>query len=312
MKNLHIKLFALLVAILLSRFVTSEGNSSVMGFFVPVEIMSIPQDKVLMGPLTPQAQVSIKGPSFLVSNVVASPPTFKVRIPQEVQEKYIANLSMVDLHLPPNVQVMSIDPPEIHFNFEDRVQRELPVELTNLGTLRPGLKMEELHITPARVLVDGPKSKIVELRNIQTEPIDLREITEDYSREVALRSLGSRVELSVPRVRIDFRVVPMRAQRRFASLPIEVRSSAEEKLALSTAKVSVDVSGPPEKVNTLRADDIIPYIRLQQGTVTPAEIAVRCDVPKEITVVQIDPPKVQVVKSPAPAGAKRPVAGRKG
>ncbi len=305
MKNLHLKIFALCAAILLFRFVTSEGNSSVMGFFVPVEVKNIPHDKVLLWPLSPQAQVSIKGPSFLVSSVVASPPTFKVRIPADVQNRYVATLSKSDLALPPNVQVLSIDPGEIQMSFDNLVQRELPVEFATIGALHAGLTMEKLQVTPDRVLIRGPESRLRELKEIQTEPVDLRDVDQAFAKDVPLRLPGSLTELSVQQAHVTFSVSEILESKIFPAVPVELRSTSGEKLLLPVSKVSIEVRGPVARISTLKPEEIIPYVRVQRDTRIPGALEVACDLPKGLSVVKIDPMNLEVVRSLSGQSAKK-------
>lgn len=304
MKNVSLKVFSVVAAVLLAHFVNSEGNSSVIGFFVPVEIKNMPKDKILVWPLTPQAQVSVKGPSFLVSNVAASPPTFKVKIPSDVQDQYVATLKRTDLALPPNVQVVSVDPGEIKFVFDTLVEKDLPVELTNLGALKSNLKVEEVILNPARVRVRGPESRIREMVNVQTEPIDLRNVSDSFSRDLALRPPAALVELAPSQIQLTFKVASVRSQKKFASLPVEIRSLSSEKYTLSPAVVNLEVAGPLEKIAALRQEEIIPFVRVPADTTGPVQLSVSTELPKEITIVQIDPAKVQVVKSAAKPAAK--------
>lgn len=297
MRNLHIKIFALLGAILLFRFVNSEGNSSVMGFFVPVEIRHVPADKIVLWPLTPQAQVTIKGPSFLVSDVAASRRTFKVEIPRDVQSRYVANLKKSDLALPPNVQLVSVDPSEIQFTFDNLVERDIPIEMTSIGTLRNSLRLEKIDLTPTMVRVKGPETRIRDLINVQTEPVDLREVTDSVSRDLAIRMPASLAELNVSQVHLDLRVAAVRSERKFSNLAVEIRSVAGEKFTLSPATVNIQISGPIDRISALKPEEVIPFVRVPTEAAIPLNLAVNTDLPKDLSVSEIDPPEVRVVKS---------------
>ena len=75
--NLLLKLVSLLAAILLAYSVHSDRNTSVLSFNVPIEIKNPPDDKVLVKPTRRLAQVTVRGPSFLVGPLVSSPPPLK-------------------------------------------------------------------------------------------------------------------------------------------------------------------------------------------------------------------------------------------
>src|SRR4051812_12898463 len=115
MRNLSLKIFSFLCAAMLAYFVHSDTNEGEIGISVPVELKGLPADKIVILPLERRAQISIKGPSFLLSQIYASPPAFKVRIPEEAGNEWVGLLNKKDLGLPPGVQIMRVDPPEMKF-----------------------------------------------------------------------------------------------------------------------------------------------------------------------------------------------------
>lgn len=311
MRNWYLKLFSLLAAVLLFRFVTSEGNSSVIGFSVPVEVRNLPQGKTLIWPLAPTAQVTIKGPSIFASSVAASPPTIKVRVPNDVPNSYVASFKKADIAVPPNVEVLSIEPPEMQLTFDNVISRDVPIEVVRLGNVPAGVKVDDIVITPAGVSLRGPETRIKDLLKIQTEPVDLRDVTTSFSREVQLQVPGSRTEANPSVVRLEVKVSPVRASRRFENVPVEIRSRGGEKLELVKQGVAIEVTGPKEKIETLGVADVIPYVRVPAEASFPYDASASAELPEDISLVLIDPAKVQVVRSPAAAAPKKVPAPKK-
>jgi hypothetical protein len=111
-------------------------------------------------------------------------------------------------------------------------------------------------------------------------------------------------EISVPRVRVDFKISVIKSQKKFVNVPVEIRSLSPEKFWLSPASVSIEVSGVPERMAGLKMDEVIPFVRIGADAQDAVEVQVATDAPREIAVVQIDPPKVRIVRSGSEAEKK--------
>lgn len=297
MKNLGLKLFSLLFAGLLAYYVHSDTNEGVMGITVPVELKNLPANKVLVSPLAKQAAVSLKGPSFLLPQINAHPPPFQIRVPSEVGNTFKVTLNPTDLALPPSVRVVRIDPGEIEFTFDTLITRELPVQITQIGALREGLKLQEMNVKPNKVSVTGPQGELNLMSAIESEPIDLREINGDTERELILRTSGKLSDISHNIVKVKISTLSLQEERRFQNLDVEVRAVGVDMVSITPANVAIEISGPKEKILALKPEEILPYVRIQSENLTSGSAKVLVDLPKSISLVIIEPEQVKIVKS---------------
>jgi len=199
-ENLDLKLFSLLLAIVLAYVVNSERNTSVIGIVVPLEIQNVPTNKIMVWPAKREAQVTVKGPSFLVGPITSSPPVFKVHLPNDLKNRFVLSLKGSDLVLPPLVQVLSIEPSEMELLFDDLDTREVPVEVPRIGKLADSSMTAAIDVTPKMVTLSGPVSELREVRSVESYPVNLSEISGSTSMELALRLPGTLILASVKRV----------------------------------------------------------------------------------------------------------------
>lgn len=296
MKNLNLQLFSLLVALLLALFVNSESNSSVLGFVVPVEIRNLPTGKTILLQSNTQVQVTIKGPSFLISRVVSSLPIFKVNIPSEVQNRFVATLNSSDLALPPYVQVLSIEPSEIEFTFDNMTNVDLPVVVPRIGSLPENLRLGDISIEPPTVTVTGPESEVRELRGIETFPVDLRDLHSDLDKTINLRNPSRLSKLSQQQVDVRIKVSSVQSELRFSSLPIEIRAGGGKTHEIAPNAVNVQISGAREILALVAKEQVIPYVRIQDSSQPGTELQVAVELPKGVEASGIEPAKVRLVK----------------
>ncbi len=226
MKNLSLKIFSLIVAALLAYYVHSDTNEGVIGLSVPVELKGLPADRVVIYPLARQVQVSIKGPSFLLSQIYASPPSFRVKLPEDLGNRFVAILNKKDLTLPPTIQVMRVEPSEIEFKFDKLIKKTVPVQVTQIGTVPEGFKITEITAEPKELVVTGPQTELMTIKRVETEPIDLREMNTDTERDVTLRFMMQQSELSATVVKVKVKVLSTHKK-----IEIEEATAVPEKTA---------------------------------------------------------------------------------
>ena len=294
--NLLLKLVSVLAAILLAYSVTSERNTSVLSFNVPIEIKNVPDDKVLVRPTRRMAQVTVRGPSFLVGPMVASPPPLKVVVPDDVGERLEVSLKTADLAVPSMIEVVGVEPSEMELVFEPVERKEFKVEVPRVGQLPKELTLSKVDVEPRMATVKGPRSELKQLRFIESEPIDLSDVSETQTVTLNLRNPGNQSTLITKTVSVRVAINEVPRQRTFEKRPVELRTSPNlSGIGLDPTEVSVIVEGPPAVVAELDPGEIVPYVRVRESP--PQEgrkVDVRIDIPTGWSVVKIEPESVYV------------------
>lgn len=319
MRNFGLKAFALLLAVVLYWFVTSEGNTTVATRLVAVELENLPNDRIVLSPeQTPQVKVSIRGPNSLVARLTEGPLTFRILLPSSAQDRFVATLEKESLGLPPYLSVLRIDPPEVEYVLDRLLTREVPISVPRLGTLRDSLEIVSISPIPERVSVSGPASELEQLKELDTLPIDLREFTGTATREATLRTPSTLLQVN-PRkvsVRVELRVVEL--ERSFDKISVEIRSPSGRSYVATPRAVRVQVKGPRDVVLGLQEEDIQPYVRIMETEASPVadaaltSLKVSIDLPLGVQAV-LEPENVSLrliaaaenAAKPSSAGSKR-------
>lgn len=304
--DLSLKAASLLIALLLAYGVHRAGNASVVSLLVPIEIKNPPEDKILVKPSKRAVQVTLKGPSFLIGPVASSPPPLQAKLPDDAGEKVSVSFTAGDLSLPRSVEVVSIEPAQMDFTFEPVDRRDVRIEVPRLGQLPAGLVLEGIEVTPKSVTVKGARSEVRQLKALETEPVNLSDLSSSTDISLAVRSSNSSLSLSVKSVTARVVIGQVPSQRQFTERPLEVRlAQGIEKFTVHPTNVAVTISGPPDAIVKLAASDVVPFIRLSELPEAEAlKIKVQVDIPNALKVVSVEPATVSVEPS-------RPVVGRK-
>jgi len=313
-KNLTLKLVSVIAATLLAFALQDASNASVVTLFVPIELRNPPADKMLVKKVKQGVQVTIKGPSFLIGEVAASPPPLRLKLPDEVEGKYVAQLMGSDISLPPSVSVLSLDPNEVELVFESIEEREVKVEVPHLGSLAKDLALVGIELDPKVVTVRGPRSELKQLRSVETQPLDLRDVKSSERVTLPLRKPGAMSSLSIDSVSAKVEVEPRPVERHFSERPLELRTQLDLKwIRWNPSQVTVTLSGEAELMSELRANEVVAFIQAAQLPARSGDsLDVGVDVPKGTKLVKVSPSSVTVwYEGPSKGSSKQPAPKRR-
>jgi YbbR domain-containing protein len=295
-KNLGLKIFSFIAAVALNYYVNSENHIAVVGFSAPIKVSNIPDDRILIYPLTPSVDVTIKGPSYLVSQVVTSNMMYDLTLPPQVGNSFRTGLLKSALNLPPSIEVVSIEPAEIDLSFDRKIERDIPVIVPRYGNTPDNVKVVSMEVSPQNVKVTGPEQELKKIKSIETSPVDFRDTTESFEKRLQLRTPASLVNIQPNSVLVKVQIAGLVASRSMKDLALEVRGPVGVAYELSPETVSFELTGPATIVESLRNDTIIPFVKLGSGAEIGDALAVNIELPEGISLKSLTPDKV-VIKS---------------
>lgn len=290
--NLGLKIFAIAAAIALNYYVNSETHISVVGFSAPVQVSNIPEDKILVWPLGPKVQVTVRGPSYLVSQVVTSNLIYELNVPEDAESIYRIELLKSALKLPPSVEVLSIEPTQLELNFDKRIVRDLPVVVPRYGNLPEDVKLVSMDVNPSTVSVSGPERIVSKLVSVETNPVDFRGIREDFSKKLELRNPGNLVEMKTTDVELTLELASLEIVKQLPSLSLEIRGSVGFSYNITPSLVTVEVAGPSAIVEGLTLSQVLPFVRISPSAKKGDEISVNVEIPEGVVIKKMIPSKV--------------------
>lgn len=293
MKNLSLKIISVFIAIMLYMFANSQTNSSVISLVVPIEVLNLPEDKVILLPDIRQAQVSFKGPSFLVREVAMSAPSFRVSLPRDPKNREIINLSDQRLALPPGIDIVSIEPPELELFLDKLISKQVGVQIPIIGRLEEDFKLLSITPAPNEVMITGSQTEIRAIKNVQTLPLDLRDIRENTTRLLKLRNLGkfSKTNINLINAKIDIEVIKI--EKVFKNIPVKTVGIEEEKVKINPKFVAIEVLGPKSKVAALKTNEILPFVNFDESK-PEGNYKLKVDLPEAIELIIIKPDTVNI------------------
>jgi YbbR domain-containing protein len=293
-KNLGLKIFSLFLAIALNYYVNSENHIAVVGFTAPIKVSNIPSDKLLVYPRSPKIEVTVKGPSYLVSQVVTSNIMYELDLPTQIGNSFKTGLSKGALELPPSVEVISIEPTEVELSFDRRIEKEIPVIVPRYGNSPENIKVVGMEVLPGSVRASGPETEIKKIRAIETEPVDFRDISASFERKLDIRNPGDLISIQPTSVRYKVEIVGLLSSRVFSATPIEIRAISGMSIEASDSSVSIEVAGAADILEKLTRESLTPYVRVKDGAKVGDKLKIEVEIPDGISLKSIVPDIVKV------------------
>lgn len=190
-----------------------------------------------------------------------------------------------------------LDPLELTISLEGKDVRNLEITPTFTGQLPRGYEMVQWTLEPTHVVAEGPKSQVVAMNSVLTEPIDLRGRTGNFT---------SRVRLLIEDERIDFplgSLVDFQAQIQESVINLSwnnvaisgINLGSEYRLMNELPTVSIEARGPQNLLESLDVRTILVQVDFQ-FVESPGVYLVSLNprLPLGIELVSITPPSLEI------------------
>ena len=193
-KNLWLKVASLLLAIILWFFVVMSGHSVIV-INVPVKFINMPNEYEMVD-TAKTVRLSIEGQERVLKGINQDDISVVVDLETAKAGKTLYSLSREDIILPKRLIVKNIFPQTVSLVLEERMHKNVSVKPVIVGLPAKGFSVESITITPDKVKIDGPKSRVKRVYSVKTEPLDVTGTVESLHFTVFL-------DMTVPNVRSD-------------------------------------------------------------------------------------------------------------
>jgi YbbR domain-containing protein len=289
-ENLNLKLLSLAFALVLYSFVHGSEDAQ-RSLLLNLDTMTPPEssNRVLMTSMPAQVRVTVRGPRSQLDDLHADD--------MPVQLDLRGGKPRVDIEpslikLPPGLKVEQVEPAAIDLQWEDRVDRDVPVEVGIVGTPAPGFMVKGAPTAePASVRARGPKNEVLLMQHVRADAFDVSGLTENKSRQLAIDRPPPHITYDVSSVNATVEIAREVVERPFTKVPVAVLGRPSPKV--QPAEVDVRLVCPPEVVRALRPEQIVPRAQIT----SPAEHGSDA-LPVQLTIdqcnVHVIPPSVIV------------------
>jgi hypothetical protein len=270
---------------------------------VDVDILVIPPSdasgRILTSEVPPRVRLTLHGSRSAINSLVSAslPP---VELDLRTGDLDVYYFSEEQFDLPAGVALSQMAPASIPLSWEQRVERQVPVEVDGVGELRSGLVLTGPAVpVPSSLGVVGPESAVAGLSVLLTSPVDLTTLREGtVERRLDVVGLPELTRFtSESQVSVTYRVGRNLETRTFRGLALEALNGAFRRAR--PAEVRVEIRGLREIIRDIDPLQLVPVVDLAGLPMGPGTQSVRVQVrgvPSGVEVVSVHPAEVLIVR----------------
>lgn len=290
--NVGLKLLSLLFAFVLYSFVHASHEAE-RTFTLNVIALTPPEtsNRILVTQI-PTVTAKIRGAASLLDDLHADDiGTLQLDLRGGNEARVTLQPSMIPV--PPGLEVAQITPPAIDLQWEDRIVRDVAVQVGVVGAPAAGFIVKGAPLSdPQTVRARGPKSEVLVLQHARADAFDVTGLAEGkYSRPLAIERAPGRVSFDAQSVTATVDIAREVVERPFQKVPVAVLGKPQAKA--QPIEVDVRLVCPPEVVRALRPEQIVPRVQIASAAdhgseAMPVQLSIDpCD-------VHVTPPTVIV------------------
>jgi len=261
-RNPGLKVVSLLLAFFIWFSINVTERDAEGTFDIPIRVRSLAAGLIVTSQPTKPVMVTVRGPRTILDGVDERRERLAVDLgnatPGSVPVEL--NADLIRPELPRRLKVVRIEPSRIKIKVERLIHRRLPVK-PDLAGIPPLGYTPEASVTPPEVDVSGPASRVNDLKEIKTEPVELHGTPESTQHNMLLSWAGDFVSFVPDHVLVGINFQPTMMSRKFEHVEVAVRNLSEGMRAkVVPARIDVVVQGPQRVLTNYNLDDGSVYV----------------------------------------------------
>ncbi|MGJ5820160.1 CdaR family protein [Paludibaculum fermentans] len=172
-RNLGWKLASLGAAFVIWLVVTGARELTT-SITVPVQYRNIPKNLEISSDIMEQVHLVLRGPSPMLSRLSPAAMPLVVDLSEvRTPGQRTFTLDRRNLNLPAGVTLERAVPAQLQIRLETRIQRDVPVK-PQFENIPEGMQVKSADVSPAKLTVIGPQSRVRHIQEVLTDAVDLR------------------------------------------------------------------------------------------------------------------------------------------
>jgi YbbR domain-containing protein len=169
--NAWLKLISLALAVLLWWAVSHDPTVEAV-VTAPVEFHHAPDNLEMSVENSPQVRVRVRGPERTVRSLSPADVQAIVDLTGTHAGERTFDLTAREVRVPHGVDVVQIEPSQVHLTFDRSTTRTVDVRPRVIGQLVTGYRIAEVSAQPSQINVVGPAHRVDQVIDAITDPVD--------------------------------------------------------------------------------------------------------------------------------------------
>ena len=176
---------------------------------IPVEIVNLPQDRLIKSGIVSTVRVRCRGTSTILSRLETGRLTYALDLSRVRRGENLIVLEPKNINLPRAIDVVEITPSRLELDIDFQITKTVPVSINWEAYISPDYELREIRVEPEQVRISGAASILDRIDEIGTKLVEIREETpRGIIRKVSL-DLFPDIESSTGEVMVEFSFGPI-------------------------------------------------------------------------------------------------------
>ncbi|MGB8014110.1 MAG: CdaR family protein [Terriglobales bacterium] len=171
LQNFGFKLVSLLLAIGLWLAVARDPVAEVE-MKVPIEFQHFPDTLEIDSANVTEVQIRVRGPERLIHRLQPADVRAEIDLANVRPGEQTFDLNGGEVHVPQDLEVVQVKPPQFHVSFDSRETRVVEVRPRVTGSFASGLWVAKVIADPPNVVITGPHNRVEAVEAATTDPVD--------------------------------------------------------------------------------------------------------------------------------------------
>ena len=199
LRKLGLKLFSIALAVALWLAVSGEPIAE-RGVRIPLAFENLPESMEILGDPPQSVDVRLRGSSGTLRRLDARDMVAIIDLESEHAGARMFDMTSDRVRAPLGVEVTQVIPSTISLTLDVSANRVVPIVPEVRGAPAAGFVVGAVEVEPASVEVEGPESRLHDLAEAMTEPIDVTGMSGPLRRMVTVGVDDAYLRLATPGV----------------------------------------------------------------------------------------------------------------
>jgi len=299
LRNASLKVLSFFFAVSLWLFVNLKATAE-KTLQVPVRRQNQPEILEITNAVADTVRVQVTGPRRILSNLDSGmiPVVLDLSDAKVGLSNYQINEKM--LPLPPGLSAQVLPPDTIQFKFELIVEREVQVQVQQVGSPPEGYSLEAIESSPSRIKIVGAQSEVQNLYKMETEPIDLtgHRTSFEVKTKIALSRPHVRVSAGHEQVVAKVRIAERTLRRVLREKQVVLGNAPGGSISIQPPSVEIILEGPAGLIQEIVPEQVTARVSLPGDKALVHRLPVTVEVPVQGIRAESNPDQVVVKISP--------------
>lgn len=186
--NLFLKVISLFFAVTLWFYITPiiSKDTIEINYATPLQLKNIPENIMISGKVDDHINVRFKGRQNAIKELDMGQVNVSIDLSNGKEGGRVYTLDRSNINIPPNIDVVRIDPKIIKIDMVRVIKKNLKVKVEIAGMPAKGYRVKRFFVRPSEVAVEGPESELGSLYLLEGLSLDVTGRRSSFSKEVKI------------------------------------------------------------------------------------------------------------------------------